>query len=173
MSPHRASALLARLPALAPICAALDRFTYEPIYSVWLQFTDRVSLPAPMLGLVGIAHWAFDREAICGQRGLIGAVISGSGEHESLEQSALADTVLAQLRTALGELPPLAWHRVIAEKRATFSCVPGLERPSTHTALANVHLAGDYTASDYPATIESAVLSGIAAARRVLETSRL
>ena len=55
---------------------------------------------------------------------------------------------------------------MIAEKRATFECTVDLQRPPTSTPLPNLHLAGDYTASDYPATIEAAVRSGIAAARQ-------
>ncbi|HYC47738.1 MAG TPA: hydroxysqualene dehydroxylase HpnE [Burkholderiales bacterium] len=170
VSPHRAAALLSHVPALARAIEALQRFTYEPIYSVYLQFSSAVRLPAPMLGLEGIAHWVFDRDAICGQTGLLGAVISGAGEHEALEQDALARAVHEQLERALGALPALLWHRVIAEKRATFGCAPDLVRPSTRTPLDNVHLAGDYTASDYPATIETAVRSGIAAATQVLQT---
>jgi uncharacterized protein with NAD-binding domain and iron-sulfur cluster len=61
------------------------------------------------------------------------------------------------------------WHRVIAEKRATFACTPGLKRPESRTPLRNFLLAGDYVASDYPGTLESAVRSGIACARMILE----
>ena len=57
---------------------------------------------------------------------------------------------------------------MIAEKRATIECSVGVERPHVATPLDNVHLAGDYTHSDYPATLETAVRSGIAAAERVL-----
>jgi uncharacterized protein with NAD-binding domain and iron-sulfur cluster len=53
---------------------------------------------------------------------------------------------------------------VITEKRATFACAPALERPANATALPGLALAGDYTASDYPATLEAAVRSGVAAA---------
>jgi uncharacterized protein with NAD-binding domain and iron-sulfur cluster len=60
---------------------------------------------------------------------------------------------------------------VIAEKRATIECSVGLERPGIATPIDNLHLAGDYTQSDYPATLESAVCSGIAAAQRVLAHS--
>ena len=66
----------------------------------------------------------------------------------------------------LGE--PL-WHQVIAEKRATFSCTPGMLRPGNATPVEGLYLAGDYTASDYPATIESAVRSGVGAASLVLQ----
>ena len=60
---------------------------------------------------------------------------------------------------------------MIAEKRATFSCTPGLQRPGNATAVAGLYLAGDYTASDYPATIESAVRSGVRAANLVLQSA--
>ena len=169
VSPHRASALLSALPQLRAQITAIERFRYQPIYSVYLQFTQPFPLPAPMLGLGGIAQWLFDRDALCGQRGLVAAVISAEGPHQDMTQDALAAEVGNEIERALGPLPPLAWHRVIAEKRATFECTVGLERPGTRTALSNVHLAGDYTASDYPATIESAVRSGIGAARQALE----
>jgi squalene-associated FAD-dependent desaturase len=169
VSPHRAAALLARLPELASSIAMLNAFRYQPIYSVYLQLSDRFALPAPMLGLGGIAQWVFDRDAICGQHGLIAAVISAEGPHQDLTQEALAREVHAELEREVGSLPPVSWTRVIAEKRATFECTVGLERPSTRTPLPNVHLAGDYTLSDYPATIEGAVRSGLAAANQVLE----
>jgi uncharacterized protein with NAD-binding domain and iron-sulfur cluster len=56
----------------------------------------------------------------------------------------------------------------LTEKRATFACTPGLARPANATGLAGLALAGDYTASDYPATLETAVRSGRAAARLLL-----
>ena len=118
-----------------------------------------------MIGLAGSpAQWLFDREAICGQRGLIGAVISVSEEHIGEAQDALAQRVVADIDKHFGPLPPLQWQRVIAEKRATFSCTPGLARPTTVTDCPGFFLAGDYVAGDYPATIEGAVRSGIAAA---------
>lgn len=169
VSPHRAAALFADLTALSKTVEMLEDFRYQPIYSVYLQFTQSVRLPAPMLGFEGTAHWLFDREALCGQRGLLAAVISARGAHESLAQDELARIVHGEIARELGPLPPLAWHRVIAEKRATFECSVGLARPPTRTALANLHLAGDYTESAYPATLEAAVRSGIAAARQVLE----
>jgi uncharacterized protein with NAD-binding domain and iron-sulfur cluster len=74
-----------------------------------------------------------------------------------------------ELQQHLGLLPDPLWHRVIAEKRATFACTPGLKRPESRTPLRNFLLAGDYVASDYPGTLESAVRSGVAAARMILD----
>lgn len=172
VAPHHAAALLSGIPALADTAQALERLRYQPIYSVYLQFAAPVRLPAPMLGISGIVHWVFDRDAICGQRGLLGAVISGEGAHQDLTQDDLARAVHADLEREFGPLPALAWHRVIAEKRATFECAVGLERAANRTALSHVHLAGDYTESEYPATLEAAVRSGIAAAQQVLESTR-
>jgi len=51
-----------------------------------------------------------------------------------------------------------------AEKRATFQCTPGLQRPPARIA-ANLWAAGDYVAGPYPATLEGAVRSGRQAAQ--------
>lgn len=169
VSPHRANALLAPIPELAQIATAISAFRYQPIYSVFLQFSAPVTLPEPMVGLDGVSHWVFDRGAMLGQAGLLGAVISASGAHQAMTQDELAARVHRKLDRELGPLPPLAWHRVIAEKRATIECSVDLKRPGTRTPLSNVHLAGDYVASDYPPTIEAAVRSGIAAAKEVLQ----
>lgn len=168
VAPHRAAALLADIPSLAAAQRQIEALHYEPIHSIWLQFADRVKLPAAMIGISNSpAQWLFDRERICGQRGLVGAVISASDEHVGESQNALAQRICADLAAQFGPLPPLDWHRVIAEKRATFSCTPDLARPAQITACKNFFLAGDYIAGDYPATLEAAVRSGIAAAKLI------
>ncbi len=61
---------------------------------------------------------------------------------------------------------------MIAEKRATFACTINLRRPAQRTSLKNFYLAGDYTAGDYPATLEAAVRSGVTCARQAIESMR-
>ncbi len=169
LPPHQVSAFLVGISALAEVAEAVDRLAYQPIYSVYLRYPGGTRLPAPMLGFEStLLQWAFDRGALCGQAGLIGAVISASGAHQDLPLDELAALVHQELQQQLGMLPEPLWHRVIAEKRATIACTPGLKRPETVTPLRNFFLAGDYTASDYPATLEAAVRSGIAAARSIM-----
>jgi predicted NAD/FAD-dependent oxidoreductase len=54
----------------------------------------------------------------------------------------------------------------VVEKRATFACTPGLERPAMHIAP-GLLACGDYVAGPYPATLEGAVRSGLNAAKAV------
>lgn len=170
LPPHRVNAFLVGITALAEIAELIERMTYQPIYSVYLGFPEDIRLSTPMLGFDSdILQWAFDRGALCGQRGVIGLVISAEGVHETLPHDELANLCYRELQQQLGTLPAPTWHRVIAEKRATFECSPGLKRPPAATPLRNFYLAGDYVASDYPATLESAIRSGVAAARLILE----
>ena len=162
-------ALLGSLPELGELAATLAAIEHEPIYTCYLQYPESVSLPFPMLGFSGgLLQWAFDRGTLSGHPGLIAAVLSASGDHEALTHAELAAAIHAELAAGLGGLPEPRWQRVIAERRATFSCRPGLVRPGNETPVRGVVLAGDYTASDYPATLEAAIRSGVAAANLVL-----
>ena len=172
VSPHRAGALLAHYAELASIVRMIDQFVYQPIYSVYLQYAPESRLPFRMGGLeTGYAQWLFDRGQLGGQDGLIGVVISAAGAHQGLGHDELAGAVHAELAAHFPGLGEPRWQQVIAEKRATFACTPGLLRPDNATPVAGLYLAGDYTASDYPATIESAVRSGVACAHLVLQNS--
>lgn len=169
VAPFRVAELGAQLPPLAAAVQQCEAYTYQPIYSVYVQYPDSVRLPFPMLGLGGgNAQWVLDRGSLDGQAGLLAVVISAEGAHQQLTQEVLAENVIRELSNAFPELPAPLWSKVIAEKRATFSCLPDLERPDQRTPLANFYLAGDYTAGDYPATIEGAVRSGIRCARLIL-----
>jgi squalene-associated FAD-dependent desaturase len=168
--PQHAAPLLATEQRLSGIAQTIDALEHEPIYTLYLQYPESVSLPFPMFGFTdGLLQWAFDRGALSGHRGLVAGVLSASGRHEALNHPDLAAAVHGELAAALPNLPAPNWTRVIAERRATFSCRPGLARPAIATPVEQVLLAGDYTASDYPATLESAVRSGVAAALRALD----
>lgn len=147
-----------------------SNFSYQPIYTVYLQYPDDTKLPRVMTGLCNtLSQWAFDRGQLCGQAGLIAVIISAEGPHQNLSQQELANHVMAEMKQAFPNLPEPIWHKVIAEKRATFACTPNLQRPQMQTQWPHLYLAGDYVAGDYPATIEGAIQSGMACAKQIAE----
>jgi predicted NAD/FAD-dependent oxidoreductase len=149
----------------------VTKFTYEPIYTVYLQYPHDVKLPQVMIGLTQtMSQWVFDRGQLNGQKGLLAVIISAKGEHQKLTHEALANQVIAELKTAFPNLPSPKWHKVIAEKRATFACTTNLKRPQQKTTIQNLYLAGDYTEGNYPATIEGAIQSGLSAAQLILQS---
>ena len=160
--PTVAAGLLRPIPELESIVQQIDALQPQPIYTVYLQYPAHVTLPHAMLGLhQRFSQWLFDKGRITGQHGLIASVISAEGIHQELSQEALAQKVIGELRDEFGIGTMPEWFRVIAEKRATFCCAPDLQRPPQRTVLPNLLLAGDYTAGDYPATLEGAVISGV------------
>ncbi|HQU80770.1 MAG TPA: hydroxysqualene dehydroxylase HpnE [Azonexus sp.] len=140
--------------------AASIAYDYEPIATVYLQFGAKMRLPFPLFKQSGkYGQWVVDRG-----NGLLACVLSGHGDWEGLADADLATT----LQDELGITEKPGWHKVIREKRATFSCRPDIARPDCVTANPRVVLAGDYTWSDYPATLEGAVRSGRRAAHVLL-----
>jgi squalene-associated FAD-dependent desaturase len=169
LPPYRVAEVLAALPALSATVAAIEALRYAPIYSVYLQYPPGTHLLQAMLGFDGgFAQWAFDRGRLCGQDGLIGVVISARGRHQEMDQAALATAVQSEIAFMFPRMGAPQWTRVIAEKRGTFACTVGITRPAQRTPLPGLYLAGDYTASSYPATLEAAVRSGVACARMAL-----
>lgn len=169
VAPQHLPPLVDELPELAPVVAQLQSYAWEPIVTCYLAYPESVRLPQAMLGVIdGTAQWLFDRGHTHGHGGLISAVISASRRHREIDAQRLAAEIHAEVAQIVPNLPAARWTRVIAEKRATFACTPGVSRPLTSTALPGVYLAGDYVAGDYPATIEGAVRSGVAAARLAL-----
>ena len=170
-SPISAARLFQTVPQLGLIAKQIAAIPHQPIYTVYLQYPEQVRLPQSMLGLDRcFTQWLFDKGQIAGQHGLIAAVISAQGKHQNLKHELLAQKVEQEICEQLGIMEAPLWHQVIAEKRATFSCETNLPRPAHTTPLANVLLAGDYTAGDYPATLEGAVMSGIRCTRAIVST---
>jgi len=145
-------------------------FEWQPIVTCYLHYSEPVHLPWSMVGVAdGYAQWLFDLGALRDLPGTIAAVISARGRHQDLGNKELAASIHSEIARIVPGLPPPTWSRVITEQRATFACTPNLRRPMTATALPGLWLAGDYVASNYPATIEGAVRSGVVAAASVLQ----
>lgn len=153
-----------------------DLFQHEAITTCYLQYDEGVRLPRPFYALADQpetddwGQFVFDRGQLQAQhRGLLAVVISASQVASDMDRDLLATSIANQLAEQLrmSELTQPVWHQIITEKRATFSCTPNLQRPSNATTIPSLVLAGDYTACDYPATLEAAVRSGQLAAREI------
>ena len=144
---------------------------HSPIVSVHLLF-DRVLLSTPLAALLGSdAHWIFDRGALTGNRPERGqyltVVSSGVPELMEIRGRELVDRVAGQVTQRLGSAD-LLWSRVSREPDATIALRPGTERPAPGLVRPGLARAGAWTQTGWPATMESAVRSGRAAARALL-----
>jgi squalene-associated FAD-dependent desaturase len=154
---------------LQPLLARAAAMAASPIVTVNLWF-DRAVLDEPFIGLPGrTMQWVFDkRRAFGGQASHVSMVASGALDVLDRTNPDLIETAHRELLEALPDVRTARLVRgsVVRERRATFSLAPGQpERPGTETAVRGLVLAGDWIATGLPATIESAVRSGHAAAR--------
>jgi len=162
--------LLSGHRSLKPLSDKLAELGHEPITTLYLQYSADTRLPLPMIGLEGaLAQWVFDR-CTCGQAGLMAIVISARGKHANLPAEKLVAQVADELATCFPHWPRHRHSHLIREKRATFCARAGIDafRPDNSTAVKGLWLAGDYTATGLPATLEGAVLSGQRCAQRIL-----
>jgi squalene-associated FAD-dependent desaturase len=150
----------------------------SPITGVHLWF-DRNVCPYDHVVTVGrLIQWVFNHTAIQGRTATedggqyLQVVISAAYDLLSLDRTAIRDAVLAEL----GEIWPVArtagllrWW-VVTEHGATFAVRPGIEslRPPQRTPVEGLFLAGDWTDTGWPATMEGAVRSGYRAAEGIL-----
>ena len=160
--------------------ANLERFTFSPILGVHLAFRRSI-LDVANLSLPGRAtHWLFAHEAPQGaqfqQR--IEAVASACAEWDGLSEEEITRRVLHDMSWAtglsVGDLTrDLAWSRPVLERRATFASTPGVDaiRPRARAeagdlcgGVSNLFLAGEWTDTGWPSTMEGAARSGFAAA---------
>jgi predicted NAD/FAD-dependent oxidoreductase len=144
----------------------------SPIVTVnlWL---DGPVLPQPFVGFAGgPMHWAFDKRAIVGESAQhLSIVSSGAIDLVNQDNAAITAAAIAQLSSALPEMRARRVLRsvVVREHRASFSLAPGGPvRPSATTPIAGFYLAGDWTNTELPATIEGAALSGRIAADAIV-----
>jgi len=151
------------------------RLEDSPIVSVHLWFDRRILAPPLAALLDSDAHWVFDRGALTGNAPARGqyltVVSSGAPELLEIRGRELVERIAAQLTARLGEAE-LLWSRVSREPYATVALRPGVQRPGVETEDARVVRAGAWTDTGWPATMESAVRSGRAAAQHVLSNRR-
>jgi zeta-carotene desaturase len=161
-----------RVPAVAPDLALdLSAFEHSPITGIHLWF-DRPVMDLPYATLVDrTIQWAFNK----GEGRYVQLVVSASRSLVDMGRQTVIDLAVREL----GEFFPrvreavLVKAHVVKEVRATFSGTPGLDalRPGAATAIPNLFLAGDWTRTGWPATMEGAVRSGYLAAEAITKAA--
>jgi len=184
--PHEA--LLELLPAsivsASPVFSGLRNLRNSPITSVHLWF-DRSVMSEPYITMLDTTtQWIFNKTQLSRQETANGATSGTAGQYLQLVISASYDLVSQSrqeiIAKCLAEIAPVLpamreakvlRATVIKETAATFSPEPGCDRwrPQARSPIGGFFLAGDWTATGWPATMEGAVRSGYLAAEAVLE----
>lgn len=155
---------------------------HNPIVSIYLWFDRDLSHVPRFCATPGmIVEWVFNRRRIVAEPnsrypGLLSCVISAAADELVHDSARLVEQTVADLRRGFPELEgaSLTDFQVIAEKQATFSAQPDVEqlRPGPVGSVPGLFIAGDWTDTSLPGTIESGVRSGRTAARELLRSHR-
>jgi len=179
--PHPAMAELAsdEMKRLEPRLGDLEKIGVAPITGVHFWF-DREVMKEPFVTLLDTTtQWIFNKTALYGGRNGTGKekgqylqlVISASYDLLQKPRQEIIDLCLKEVQQALpaAKEAKLVKATVIKEAAATFSPQPGVDRwrPTQETQIRGMFLAGDWTATGWPATMEGAVRSGYLAAEAV------
>ncbi len=159
--------------------AQLAQFEYAPIVNVHLHWDRPVMDDDFVVVLDPAVQYVFNRSRILGIEGpgqWLACSLSGAHDETTLPQSTLAEAAIAGIRRAFPraqQAEVLHW-RVVKEPEATFRPRPGsaARRAGAQTSVPNLLLAGAWTDTEWPATMESAVRSGHAAATAYLNANR-
>ena len=171
-----AAALVGAVPRLQPWARTAAALQFEAIATVYLQVRTAPGqalppanplplLPEPMLALPSDAEhpaqFVFDKAQLGGPAGLLACVVSASTAERDMLTRQVTQQVRSQLAAFLhgADVVPV---QTIVEKRATFACTPGLQRPANLIAP-GLGACGDYVEGPYPATLEGAVRSALMA----------
>jgi squalene-associated FAD-dependent desaturase len=160
------------LLAAEPYFANLRRLETSPITSVHIWY-DRPILRLPHVVLVDcLGQWIFTRGEVAPGEHYVQVVISASRPFRGMGHEEMQREILAELARLfpVARTAKVIRARVVTEHAATFSAVPGVDkwRPSQASPIPNLLVAGDWTATAWPATMEGAVRSGYLAAEALL-----
>ena len=153
-----------------PEFAGASQLTPSPITSVHLWY-DRAVTPLPHVVFVDcLSQWLFNRGETAPGEFYVQVVVSAARPLKGLGREEVERRVAAELASLFPVGAKLLRAKVVTEHTATFSAVPGVDafRPTQQTSVANLTLAGDWTRTGWPATMEGAVRSGYLAAETIL-----
>jgi squalene-associated FAD-dependent desaturase len=155
-----------------PYFGGVKNLTPSPITSVHLWF-DRPTMRLPHAVLIDcLGQWVFDRGEVVLGEFYLQVVVSAARDLRGLGRDEIQRRIveeLARLFPPVGQAQLLR-AKVVTEHTATFSAVPGVDRWRVPQAspVTNLAVAGDWTATGWPATMEGAVRSGYLAAEAIL-----
>ena len=168
---RHASKLLSGLSAANNLIKQIEQFDTEPIVTIYMQFSPQYQLDDYMLGLSdGLCQWFIDRRS-CGQAGMIAAVISANGPHNSLDKQSLIKQVIKEFSQLYPDWPEPQSCYLVREQQATFRCDVDVtnNRPNHFKISDSLWLTGDYIDNGLPATLESAVQNGVQCANEIIQ----
>jgi uncharacterized protein with NAD-binding domain and iron-sulfur cluster len=153
----------------------LRRLETSPITSVHVWY-DRPIVNRPHLVLVDcVGQWLFNRGEVAPGEHYVQVVVSAARQFQQLRHEEVQQRILTELLSLfpVAAAASVRRARVVTERAATFSAVPGVDqwRPRQESPLPNFFVAGDWTATGWPATMEGAVRSGYLAAQALLARS--
>jgi zeta-carotene desaturase len=155
-----------------PYFAGLRKLETSPITSVHVWF-DQPITRLPHVVLVDCAgQWVFNRGNVAPGEWYVQVVVSAARQFRGLGHDEVQRRIVDELRRLFpaGRAANLLRARVVTEHAATFSAVPRVDRwrPAQTSPLENLFVAGDWTATGWPATMEGAVRSGYLAAEALV-----
>ena len=178
----------ALLKALPPEAANLDffrnigRLEWSPILNLHI-LCDRPVMDEPFCAFVDSPlQWVFNRSLIAGEgiaegKQLLTVSVSAAWQYIDLPQEELKEAFLAEFAQVFPPARQAVVERisVVKQRDATVRCLPGanLLRPGADTPISNLFLAGEWTNTGWPSTMEGAVRSGYRAARSVIQSQGL
>lgn len=168
------SRMLPDTSAAEPLRQQLSKFDTSPITGIHLWFDRQVTELEHAVLLDRTIQWMFHKSKLLGREqdgSYLELVVSASNSLVEKSKQEIVDMALAEIREFLpgAREAQLVKSTVIKEVHATYSPKPGMDlyRPHPETIWPRVFLAGDWTATGWPATMEGAVRSGYAAAECV------
>ncbi len=172
---EQTSKLLAGVPSGGGLLAAAEHFIHAPFISILLWFDRQITDLDHAWLLDTTIQWFFHKSKIRGyapERGsYVELVIAGSRTELPMSRKEILEPALAELGRFFpaSRSATLLKSGILKEARATFSVTPGLDvfRPEQATGIPGLYLAGDWTRTDWPSTMEGAARSGRLAAGAV------
>ncbi len=158
--------LLPESIAMESFFARIKNLNPSPITSVHVWY-DKPILDKPHVVLVDcLGQWVFNRGQDASGAWYVQVVVSAARMLRGFGREKIEQEIVAELGRLFPHTANLVRAKVVTEQTATFSAVPGVDafRPPQQTPLAGLFLAGDWTDTGWPATMEGAVISGNRAA---------